>query len=546
MAFLPNPAQARNKPVTVPSPTGGLNASASLADMPPTDAVSMRNWWPQPYGLSVRKGTREWALGLGGPVNTIATWNSISGSGKAFAWALGWMYDISTRQRVNAPLLAGLSNSWWQTTQLVNAAGAHMLAVNGADNGIVYNETGIHRLTVGDGIAAYTWKNLDPKAAVELTVHQGRLWAVKQQSSEAWYLPVGQISGVLVKFDFGPLFSRGGYLAQLTTWTIDDGNGAEDHLVAVSSRGEAVVYGGTNPADDAKWTLVGVYYVGPPLPGRRSWAKISGDLVFLTQRGLVSTAAMLVSTKVKDSNLMKSSKIQFLLAEATTTFGTLDGWSFNYFPPINMLMVNIPVPTGTGPVQLASNDVMPEQPWTTFHEVPAICWKAYSEFILFGNADGNVMEFWTGYTDNKGLAGLGGDAIASSVQQAYTYLGGMAVQKQVDMYRINFITDTPYAVSYASNLLYDFTIPPVRSINAAVAPRSNRAGINPLGTVAEARWGIGQWDEDLWGGSSQIQANYWKQAIGLGYVVSLAISMKSSTSVIWVSTDMSSKQGGLL
>ena len=545
MSFLPDPKPAWNKPTTLMAPTGGLNATDSLANMPPTDAVSMRNWWPQPYGLAVRKGTREWGLGLGAPVQTIAPWNNLLGEGKCFAWAGTWMHDISQRGRVGAPILSGLSNAWWQTIQMVNAAGAHLIAVNGVDNAIIYNDTGLSRIVLGDGLAAGTWKNLDPKSAVELTVHQGRLWAVQTESSAAWYLPVSQITGVMVKFDFGPLFSRGGYLAQLTTWTIDDGNGAEDHLVGVSSRGEAVVFGGTNPADDTKWTLVGVYYVGPPLKGRRSWAKLSGDLVFLTQRGLVSTASMLVSTKVKDSNLLKSSKIQFLLAEATTSFDNLDGWSFNYFPAINMLMVNIPTPNASGPVQLASNDVMPEQPWTTFHNVYAICWKVYGEFILYGDPSGNVMEFWTGYSDNQGLLSLGGTDIEASVQQAYSYFGASSLQKQLDMYRLNFITDSPYAVSFASSILYDFVLPPQKSINSAVAPRS-RARVNPTASDTEAKWGLGKWDEDLWGGSSQIQANYWKQSIGTGYVASLALTLKTRVSVIWASTDVSYKTGGLL
>ena len=190
MSWLPKSTAASNQPGSIPAPTGGLNASASIAAMPPTDALVMRNWWPGPYGCAVRKGTRQWTTGMGYSVNTILTWNSVSGTAKCFAFSGDSMYDISTRGPAQTPILTALSDSWWQSTQMVNGAGAHLIALNGLDDGILYNETGLHRLIVGDGLAPYTWKNIDPKAAIEATVHQGRLWVVQVNTAMAWYLPV--------------------------------------------------------------------------------------------------------------------------------------------------------------------------------------------------------------------------------------------------------------------------------------------------------------------------------------------------------------------
>ena len=79
----------------------------------------------------------------------------------------------------------------------------------------------------------------------------------------------------------------------MTTWTIDDGNGAEDHLVVVSSTGQAAVYAGIDPTDPATWSLVGVYNIGAPVKGRRGYTKVGGDLYILTQQGIVSMASML-------------------------------------------------------------------------------------------------------------------------------------------------------------------------------------------------------------------------------------------------------------
>ena len=528
--MTPNPAS--NKVKTIPSPTGGLNAFDNLANMPPTDAAVMRNWWPQPYGLSVRRGTREWATGFGNPVNSLATWNGESGVSKLFAWAGAGMYDISSRGAAAAPILTGLSNSLWQTVQQSNAGGNHLIAVNGVDDAIIYNDIGVARLVVGDGIVANTWSGLDPQDAVDVTIHQGRLWAAQVNTSKGWYLPVGAISGILVAFDFGPLFPHGGYLAQLLTWTIDDGNGAEDHLVALSSRGDAVVYAGTNPDDDTTWSLVGVYYVGAPVSGRRAMTKMAGDLVVMTDRGLISMSSMLVSTKVKDSTLLKIEKIQYLLSENAKVLGAIIGWSVNYFPNINMLMVNIPSVTSTGSIQVCANDLAPGQPWTSFQGMDARCWKLWENHTMFGTPDGRVMEAWYGYVDNLTLADTGGTAINAAVQQAYNYFDAPALQKQLGMYRLNFTTNDPQ-FTFSSKVEYDFAIAPL------VASTTFSAGELSL-------WNSALWDAGLWSSSSQVGYATWIQAQGVGNAVSISLVTSTTAALTWISTDYSTKSGGLL
>ena len=83
----------------------------------------------------------------------------------------------------------------------------------------------------------------------------------------------------------GPLFKRGGYLQSLATWTVDDGDGSNDLLVAFGSEGDVAVYGGTDVDTADAWTLQGVYYAGAPIAGHRFHCKVNGDLKFLTDEG---------------------------------------------------------------------------------------------------------------------------------------------------------------------------------------------------------------------------------------------------------------------
>lgn len=549
MGFFQSNRPAMNKVATVPAPTGGLNARDSLANMPETDALVLSNWWPQTYGCLVRPGYREWATGLPGVVDTLATWASTDGTTKLFAWAgteLGsGMYDVTTRMlpghAAPVPIVDTLSSARWETVQQVNDAGAHLLAVNGIDEGIVYNATGAQRLAyvavppVPPAVPAdFTWYGLDSKEVVQLTSHQGRLWATKKDSSVGYYGGVDAIYGEFKPFDFGPQFTFGGYLAFMTTWTIDDGNGAEDHLVAVSSKGQAIVYGGTDPGTITTWSLVGVYFIGEPVIGRRGYFKVGGDIMILTQRGLISMATMLVSTKVNESvSTIKPAKVQLLVSTLVSEFADLQDWELYYNASNNLFLVNIPSKTLGGNRQLAANEVTDACPWCFFADVDAATWATFNGEPFFGDYQGRVLKFWDGRVDEVPLSDIttNARAIRAQVQQAYSYFNAPAVQKQVGMYRPNFLVGA--SVAYNSRIEYDFQVQPVKT-PVAIEPE-----------FYSAVWDTSKWDEGRWGGGLYAE-RLWVQAIGIGSAASLRMTLVAEAEVAWVGTDYSFKAGTLL
>lgn len=510
------------KPETVPAPVKGLNAFDSIVAMEETYAISLINWWPQPYGCSVRKGYVEWSTGMPGSVQSLATWyGTASASAKMFAWSNTSMYDVTTRGAVGAAAVSGLSNAIWESVCYTNSAGSRLIAVNGADNAITYtNGGGVQRIIAGDGIVANTWAGLNPQLAAQLTVHQRRLWAVKKDTTEAWYLAPDAFQGTFVKFDFGPQFSRGGFLQFLTTWTLDDGNGAEDHLVAVSSQGEAVVYSGTDPSSASTWGLVGGYYIGSPVSGRRSFSKAGGNLIVLTQRGVVSLADELTSTKVSQANQpIQSHAIQFLISDLVSSYSALNGWDLLYIPSINMTMVSVPSVTAGGNVQLVSNQIT--NAWSQFFGMDASSWAVFNELPYFGDYTGKVYQAWTGFSDKVLLNNTGGVGVTTFVQQAYSYFGGRSNNKQVGMYRPTFVTAGD--VSYSCDTVYDFSDKDVPY--PALGPQ-----------FSASLWGTGRWGSARWSGGSGVDQQ-WVQGEGMGVAVSLKMRTISNTEVLWVSTD---------
>lgn len=519
--------------VTLPSPVGGLNAVDSLAAMPATDAIVMTNIVPQPYGCTVRKGTIEYAVGMPDPVTTLAELARVDGSQLLYAWAGARMYNATTIGPVGAAVITGLTNAWWQHVIMSNSAGTHLVAFNGADSGIWIHGPGptYDRLVLGDGIVSGTWKNIDPVKLIQCTVHQRRLWAVEEDSTRGWYLAPDSVYGAATSFDFGPLFKKGGYLTVLATWTVDAGSGSNDKLVAISSNGEAAVYAGTDPSSAGTWQLVGVYFIGMPVRGRRFYTNVAGDLFLITYTGVVSMATVVTSTQVNvASNNTYSRKIQFLLSELTTALGEVDGWQLEAFPSINLLYVNVPSVYAGGAGQIVGNQI--NQTWCLFTGLPALCWARVSGNPFFGTADGKVMQSWIGDQDNIGWNGATGTNILSRVQQAYNYFSKQAVQKQIGMFRPNLMVVRD--VAYTADWTYDFKVP------AETFPTG--ASPTPIGV---AIWGSGTWGTSLWSGGLMTQRE-WSMAEGIGVAGSLNVRLSTNVETTWVSTDLSVKSGGIL
>ncbi len=151
--------------------------------------------------------------------------------------------------------------------------------------------------TVGTYTINYfiTGKNSNTFAYVNL--FKERLYFVEKNSLSFWYLPVDSINGAVSEFPLGGIFKNGGYLQAMGTWTIDAGYGVDDLAVFVTSNGEVAVYKGSDPSDPTDWALIGIWNIGQTF-ARKCVFKYGGDILLLTQQGLVPLSAGLQSTRL--------------------------------------------------------------------------------------------------------------------------------------------------------------------------------------------------------------------------------------------------------
>ncbi len=176
------------------------------------------------------------------------------------------------------------------------------------------------------------------------------------------------------------------------TWTIDAGYGVDDLAVFVTSNGEVAVYKGSNPSDPTDWSLIGIWNIGSTF-ARKCVFKYGGDILLLTQQGLVPLSAGLQSTRL-DPRVNITDKIFYAISQATDNYSSNFGWQINYLAKYNMLILNVPVTGGTE--QYVMHNIT--KSWCRFTNISANCWEMSDEDMYFGGT-GFVARFYDSFAD---------------------------------------------------------------------------------------------------------------------------------------------------
>lgn len=506
--------------MTLAAPTLGWNARDALANMNPQDAVYLENLFPSPTSVDARMGYTLWATGIPGTVETIFQYSSGT-SEQMFAAAGTAIYDTTISGAVGAADVTGLTNARWQYVNNTTSGGSYIQAVNGDDKMVIYDGTNWHR--DGDG-SPYDVTGVDTADCIGIALAHNRVWLTQVGTLKAWYLPSGAIGGAANALDLSSFCERGGYLMGTFSWTMDAGYGMDDMTVFATSEGEALVYRGTDPASATTWSLIGVYWIGSPI-GRRCALKFAGDLLLITQDGVVSMAAALQSSRVNSKGSL-SNKIQYAISTAVSVYGANFGWQLLQFPRENMLILNVPVQEGLNQQQYVMSTIKrgnSDWAWCNFTGWQASCWELWQDNIYFGGVN-YVAKAWSGYDDN-------GSNIATNGLQAFNSFGNDRAQKRFTMMRPILQSNGSPSILAQMNVEFDVSDP-----------------TSPLSFTGTnyAVWDTALWDAGIWAGAMSVLKN-WQGCTGIGYWAAPHLktaSMGIATS--WVNTTVVFESGGIL
>ena len=497
---------------SIPAPVGGWNVRDSLANMSPTDAVTMNNFFPTVSSVNLRGGYSKWSTGITGQVDTLMAYETGTVS-QLFGIADGKIYNCTTQGAVGAAVVTGLSNSRFEHINVTTAGGSYLYACNGVDDPLLYN--GTTWLSVNGSSSPIAITGVTTNKFNNVTLFKNRVWFIEKDSLKAWYLPTNSVGGVAEVLDLSSIARMGGYIVSLSAWTIDAGYGVDDNLVFVTSQGEIIVYRGTDPSSASTWALAGVWKIGAPV-SRRCLYKYGGDLLILNLDGLLPLASALQSSRL-DPRVNLSDKIQGAIIAATTLYQNSFGWALIYHAKNSALWINVPVGLGSQE-QFVMNTIT--KSWTRFTGWNANCWETFNDDPYFGS-NGYVALAWDGYVDDI-------NDINAVALQAFNYYESRGVKKYFTRARPSIFTDGTPAVLVGINVDFDV---------------SDTTGSLNFSPTTYGLWDTSIWDNSLWA-SGTIITNNWQGVTGIGYCAGIQLkSASQGLQIEWASTDVVFQQG---
>jgi len=485
----------------IPAPVEGWDASSPLAAMGPQRAVSLENWFPKPGFIEVRNGSERHAHSMGSTtsIESLMEWE---GPSTRKLWAAGGsvIYDV-TSSGTGTSTVTSLTNARWQHVNFTTSGGHFLFIVNGADAPRHYN---------GSSWATPTITGITPADVIGVNSHKNRLWFTTINSTKAAYLPVNSIAGAATTFELGALFSKGGVLQAMATWSIDSGKGIDDLAIFVSSRGQVAVYQGTDPASASTWSLVGVYDLGTPI-GRRCFAKVGNDLALITVDGVIPISTALGFDRAAVEKVSITQRISNAMNDAARDHQAKYGWELTIYAKGTMAILNVPTTENSVAEQYVMNTLTGA--WCKFTGWNANTFIVFNDNLYFGNNVGEVIKADTGSADID-------VQITATGETAYNPLGNSGRLKRFAMIQplVRTIGDARPSLGIST----DF----VETSSLSTPSGATKAG---------AQWDVAVWDTDVWPEES-VSINDWTSTPALGRFASVkfrAITGEEVTDAYW-------------
>ena len=452
------------------------------------------------------------------PVQSLMSWHGPGATSKLFAAAGGSIWDVTSISHASFSTGNGLGSDRWQSTNFATSGGNFLFCVNGVSPPRYFDGSSWT-------VPAIDGTGIDENLFVTVTAHKARLWFAIAGSTDAAYLPTQSIAGTAAKFPLGPLFSRGGQLRAVESWTMDGGSGPDDYLAFISSRGQVALYSGTDPSDASTWSLVGVFDIGDPI-GRRCTLKYGTSPLIITNSGLLQLKLSLGQDQSQLEGVAFTARIYQAMTDAARSYGTLFGWDVTSYPRGNMLVMNVPTAENSTAVQYVQNTLTGA--WCQFQGWNANCFHVHSGKLYYGGQSGDVYEADIGATDDA-------ETIVATGQTAYSSFGNAGTNKRFSLLKAMLrstainrpqlgistdfvetaqLTTLPAAIS-AGGALWDTAKWDQSVWSGDDVNVSDWASLEALGVygsikfvgqtgsdVGGALWGVAQWGQSEWGGST--------------------------------------------
>lgn len=362
-------------------PYGGLDLVSPIDNMDPSRALELENIFPAASTPELRKGYREYADIAGtDPTRTVRALPLANGTTKLVAFNGSTIYDVAFG---SATAVSGtsLSTSNASTEVFKN----RLFSCNGINPVQVYDGT-----TRTDSVfTGVTLADL-----INVSSYKKRIYFIKKNSFDLYYGPLNAITGALTLEDISGEFSLGGYLVFAGSYTNQTAQTSADLFFAISSEGEIVFYGGTNPGD---WQLVARYVIGKPL-GYNAVVRINNDTWILTQQGIVPVSALFASDPTQSVTSV-SLNINKLISQTASNLPFSYRWHGVFSAATRRVFILLPSTESQSKLLVWSIDTKGWTVYTLYSAEDCITICEADNQVFYGANTSQVYQAEYGYND---------------------------------------------------------------------------------------------------------------------------------------------------
>ena len=509
-----SPWKQRSTVVSVPAPYGCWNARDSLVAIKPEDAIRLENAIPDTNGVRTRDGFDIHATGVGTRIESLMTYTGPGATAaKLFAASSGGkIMDVTATSTATNTCTATFTNGKFQHVMQGTPAGAYLVVCNGADKPFKFDGSAWSTATI-------TGCTAGSAAFIGVAQHQTRLWFIEKNTLDVWYLPSSSV---------GPYCKLGGFLQAIAVWTRDGGTGMDDQIVFITSKGEAVIFSGTDPTDSTLFAKVGTFRIPEPV-GNRCVTQIGADCALITSQGILPLSAILPLSVGGSAKVAATEKISAAFQSAYLNGSTMFGWQAFENPKERLLIINVPSVENLTVYQFAMNTM--NGAWCLFSGIDANCWATLGDKLFFGGVNGTVYRYGAASVDIVDASSTA--AITAYITPAFTNLGSQ-VNKQFQMVRATITGPDGLVPGLGVHTDYDTGVISVTS------------GHNTY-VAAGTSWDAGDWDTFVWaGGFAPIVSREWQTVNGVGLTVSVEMQVTTSDRITLHAFDVMYEPGGYI
>lgn len=467
--------QVKSKSYQFPAPTRGWIRNESLAIPQPGGAAVLDNWTPTTNGIRLRGGNvRHATLEVNTPVQSLAAY--LAGQRDMFGMDEENIYEITAPGSPNTPVVpvvTGQTSGYYSTIPFTTAGGDFLYFLNGTDDPQLYDGTTFTAINAGSTPAITGVTSAD---LIQGCAYRDRLFFVEKNSLNVWYPAVNALGGALENITLTGTYRKGGRILFVAPWSFEDaGQGIDDKLVVMSTEGEVAVFQGANPSGTtaADWTLVGVYSTSRAL-GKNAWTVIGGDLLILTEEGIVPMTQIVQKDPAALSLSAVSRAIEPEWKDAVSSRRALP-WEMVKWPEKNMAIVNVPrVSVSDMAICFVVN--LETGAWARYTGWDVRCLVWFDGQVYFGSNDGRVRIAETGGNDD------GSPYVCTYIGLAES-MNMIGLVKMIRQGRATFVATEPFSPQLTVLTNY--------SISQPNPP-------NSIPDYSRDNWDQALWDVALW------------------------------------------------